>query len=234
MSSDFRKQFVKTLMESYEINSYYDNIRLALKELVGVFQTDVFVENHDITNKINYLLPKLEELSEIKDNNTLFIETENLFNYTNEDALVYLGIVLTSFLKNDPDKTYVDIYSNSKDFTYETGVYEDSDLFDMVKQKFQFFFRLKRPDSGYSKNIEEFWLNNTIIYNTAKIMFIPNNNNDISVHINKYADIFVFRGLKENVKVSNFIGMLLADNQNLIEAINRHIIKQTGNDTLII
>lgn len=34
--------------------------------------------------------------------------------------------------------------------------------------------------------------------------------------------------------VSVFNSDLLADNQNLIEAINRHIIKQTGNDTLII
>lgn len=232
--SEFTDKFETYMLEAYEIDEYYNSIRLSLKELVSVFNSDLLVENQDITNKVKYLIPKLEKIAEIKDNNTLFIETESLFNYTNADALVYLGIVLTSFLKNDPDKTYVDIYSHSKNFTYETGVYEDSDLFDMVNPKFQFFFRLKRPDFGVSKIVSSFWGENKIIKNAAKIMFVPNSNNDISVFINKYTETFVFRGLKENVKVSNFIGMLLADNQNLIEAINRHIIKQTGNDTLII
>ena len=44
----------------------------------------------------------------------------------------------------------------------------------------------------------------------------------------------MFRGLKENRKVANFIYELLKDNQNLIEAINSHLNKQFDLDIKVI
>lgn len=230
------KKNLLSLQEAYDEAIYCHNIRLALSELADALEENnkyLTESDEDITKAINYLVPKFRRIASIEDNSALIIETETLFNTTPVDHLVYLGVVLTSFLKNIPDKTYVDIYTHSKNFTYETGTFDKTKTFDCVCDKYRFFFNLKKH-GGDSSVLKSFWKKKVIIYDTAKISFIPNNNNDITLNIIKGNTTFMFRGLKENRKVANFIYELLKDNQNLIEAINSHLNKQFGLDMKVI
>lgn len=219
------KKSLQSLQEAYDEAIYCHKIRLALSELADVFEECnhcLTESSEDITKAINYLLPRFKEIASTADNGTLIVETENLFRTTPEDYLVYLGILLTSFLKDVPDKSYVDIYTHSKDFTYETGVFDKTNTFDCVCDKYKFFFKL--DSKGKESNIvNKFWHKNTIIYDTAKITFIPNNNNDIDLVVSKSTTSFTFRNIKEYRKFTSFLTELLNNNLNLLEAINKHL-----------
>lgn len=219
------KKNLKSLQEAYDEALYCYNIRVALFELTDALEecNKCLIESsEDITKAINYLLPKFKKIASTTDNGTLIIETENLFNTTPENYLVYLGILLTSFLKDVPEQSYVDIYEHSKDFTYETGVMNRKFLLNCVCDKYKFFFQLKKGNS-YSLLVKNFWNNNPIINNVSKISFISNNNNDISLIIEKQTEIFIFRNIKEYRKFASFLHELLSNNINLLEAINKHI-----------
>lgn len=239
MKKSFKEIVYDSLKHQYDISSYCFNIREACINIYNVFSNCLLIESKqeviDITNDIKKVLDDLKVISEEKDDGTVFILTENLFKKnSNENGLVYLGAVLTSFLVGDDSKRFISIIKEKDILEYETGPKSGVNMFDCVSEMYQFFFTLKIYD--YNKNefiksdvVETFWKMHTIVIDNSINTFKPNNNNDITLNILKYNPeenskiSFIFRDLKDRRYFSQFIFSLLRGDLNTLEKINSYI-----------
>lgn len=239
MKNSFKEAVYNYLKEQYEISLYCKNIREACINIYDVFSNCILTESKqeviDITGEIKGVLSDLIRISKEKDDGTVFILTENLFKkHSNENGLVYLGSVLTSFLVGDDSKRFISIIKEKEILEYETGPKTGINMFDCVSEMYQFFFILKiynfNDNEFYnSKIVENFWKTHPVVVNNSINTFKPNNNNDITLNILKYNPedkrniSFVFRDLKDRRYFSRFIFSMLSNDINMVERINKYI-----------
>lgn len=234
MQKSFNKIFYDHLTNNFDYYQYLYKIKEAVRSLLHCLESNFLIESTDITKSINLLMPRFSKIANLDDIDSIYIEVENLFKYGDEKGLLYLGVLLSSFLQRN-DKTFFVKDPHSKYFSFEIGVYNEEDLFSCVNPKYQFFFVLLNSKDGFSNVIFSFWQKHKIIFKTSYISFIPiNNNNDVSLFVKKENIQYYYRDLKTNRRVANFFYELLKEDINLVEEINNYISQKTKHKTSVL
>ena len=105
MQKSFNKIFYEHLTNNFDYNQYLYKIKEAVRSLLHCLEPNVLIESTDITQSINRLMPRFSKIANLDDIDSIYIEVENLFKYGDEKGLLYLGVLLSSFLQRN-DKTF--------------------------------------------------------------------------------------------------------------------------------